>query len=145
MALNGGKAGQGVVTGQLNTQIVAALSRLQDDMRSVLASLSTLETRALSQVRKVSCILIGQRMWIYFAIFLSSIKLEGLIKKMSCWECSDGLRSDCRVSDQTGNSDLCWWDGEVMIDDVTSFSGGKARSPLHSSHTSGRFKQLKHF
>ncbi|KAK3567151.1 hypothetical protein QTP86_011056 [Hemibagrus guttatus] len=47
--LNGGKAGQGVVTDQLNTQIVVALSRLQDDMRSVLARLNTLETRALSQ------------------------------------------------------------------------------------------------
>ncbi|KAG7329811.1 hypothetical protein KOW79_006033 [Hemibagrus wyckioides] len=52
--LNGGKAGQGMVTGQLNTQIVVALSRLQDDMRSVLASLSTLETRALSQVERLA-------------------------------------------------------------------------------------------
>ncbi|KAK3546737.1 hypothetical protein QTP70_033611, partial [Hemibagrus guttatus] len=52
--LNGGKAGQGVVTDQLNTQIVVALSRLQDDMRSVLARLNTLETRALSQVERLA-------------------------------------------------------------------------------------------
>ncbi|KAI5612550.1 tRNA-splicing endonuclease subunit Sen15 [Silurus asotus] len=36
----------------VNTQIVVALSRLQDDMRSVLAKLDTLEARAMSQVER---------------------------------------------------------------------------------------------
>lgn len=50
-SVSGGSVGEGVVTGSVNTQVVEALSRLQDDMRSVLASLNTLEARALSQVR----------------------------------------------------------------------------------------------
>ncbi|XP_046708251.1 acyl-CoA-binding domain-containing protein 5-B isoform X2 [Silurus meridionalis] len=42
------KVGENLV----NTQIVVALSRLQDDMRSVLAKLDKLEARAMSQVER---------------------------------------------------------------------------------------------
>ncbi|GAA6091300.1 acyl-CoA-binding domain-containing protein 5-B isoform X1 [Tachysurus ichikawai] len=44
------KAGQGAVTEPLKAQIVVVLSRLQEDMRSALARLNTLEAWAVSQV-----------------------------------------------------------------------------------------------
>lgn len=51
--LNNGRDSERVVIDPVNTQIVVALSRLQDDMRSVLARLNTLEARAVLQVRKI--------------------------------------------------------------------------------------------
>ncbi|XP_060787156.1 acyl-CoA-binding domain-containing protein 5-B [Neoarius graeffei] len=46
--------GERVVTDPVNTQIAVVLSRLQDDMRSVLARLNTLEARAVAQVERLA-------------------------------------------------------------------------------------------
>ncbi|XP_053089252.1 acyl-CoA-binding domain-containing protein 5-B isoform X2 [Pangasianodon hypophthalmus] len=50
--LNDGTVGECVVTDPVNTQIAVVLSRLQDDMRNVLARLNTLEAQAVSQVER---------------------------------------------------------------------------------------------
>ncbi|XP_017327415.1 acyl-CoA-binding domain-containing protein 5-B isoform X2 [Ictalurus punctatus] len=52
--LNNGRDIERVVIDPVNTQIVVALSRLQDDMRSVLARLNTLEARAVFQVERIA-------------------------------------------------------------------------------------------
>ncbi|XP_027009472.2 acyl-CoA-binding domain-containing protein 5-B isoform X2 [Tachysurus fulvidraco] len=48
------EAGQGTVTEPLKAQIVVVLSRLQEDMRSALERLNTLEARAVSQVERLA-------------------------------------------------------------------------------------------
>ncbi|KAF5890516.1 acyl-CoA-binding domain-containing protein 5-B-like isoform X1 [Clarias magur] len=52
--LNDGTLGSVAATDSVNTQIAAALSRLQDDMRSVLAKVNALETRAESRVKSLA-------------------------------------------------------------------------------------------
>lgn len=52
-SVSDGTVGGRAVTDSENTQIIVALSRLQDDMQSVLARLNTLEARAMSRVRKM--------------------------------------------------------------------------------------------
>ncbi|XP_053484553.1 acyl-CoA-binding domain-containing protein 5-B [Ictalurus furcatus] len=52
--LNNGTDSERVVMDPVNTQIVVALSRLQYDMRSVLARLNTLEARAVLQVERIA-------------------------------------------------------------------------------------------
>ncbi|KAF4089443.1 hypothetical protein AMELA_G00066900 [Ameiurus melas] len=54
LSAGGGRDSERVVMDPVNTQIVMALSRLQDDMQNVLARLNTLEAQAVLQVERIA-------------------------------------------------------------------------------------------